>query len=89
MTSKKKWFKEVVESKPPYDLGGWSKTQRRSTRRLHALSSRPLNWTRDHRYLSAGRALQALANVTQDKITQQRALSDVKFFFTKAKKLKK
>ena len=78
---KKKWFGKAVMDKPPYDLGGWSKSQSTSTRRRNALTSRPKNWTLNHRRLSAGRALQALANVTKDKRTKVLAQRDANYFF--------
>jgi hypothetical protein len=80
---KKMWFKKAVYKRPPYSLGGWKKTQSPSVRRSKALSSRPKNWTMKHRYLSAGRALQALANVTKDKATKQKAHADAMYFFSK------
>ncbi len=82
---KKTWFKKAVNSKPPYTLGGWKFSQKPSTRRLHALNSRPKNWTMKHRYLSAGRALQALANVTKDSKTRINAKSDADYFFGRLK----
>jgi hypothetical protein len=84
---KKKWFKKAVEKRPPNNLGGWKKSLPANIRRRRALSSRPKNWTMPHRYLSAGRALQALANVTKDKWTRMRAIQDAKYFFKKAKEM--
>jgi len=81
----KKWFKKAVMKKPPYSLGGWKKTQPTNLRRQKALSSRPKNWTLKHRYLSAGRALQALANVTKDRPTKEIAMRDARYFFKKCK----
>lgn len=83
--AKKKWFKKAVEEKPPYTLGGWRKTQAAETRRKKALASRPKNWLLKKRYISAARALQALANVTEDSATEKKAIMDAKFFFKKAK----
>ena len=83
--TKKKWFQKAVKDKPPYTLGGWSKSKTASTRRRLALSSRPKNWTLKHRKLSAGRALQALANVTKDKSTKAKAQSDAKYFYRRRK----
>ena len=75
------WFQKAVKEKPPYNLGGWKKTQTRKRRRILALSSRPKNWTLKHRYLSAARALQALANVTKDQQTREKASSDARHFY--------
>ena len=75
-----KWFKKAVDDKPPYTLGGWKTTQTATTRRRLALSSRPRNWTKKHRYRSAAQALQALANVTRDKKTKLKATADAKYF---------
>lgn len=47
--------------------------------------SRPKNWTLRNRYLSAGRALRALANVTKDKETRYKASKDARYFFDKLK----
>ena len=75
-----KWFKKAVDARPPYTLGGWKTTQTATTRRRLALSSRPRNWTKKHRYRSAAQALQALANVTRDKKTKLKATADAKYF---------
>ena len=75
-----KWFKKAVDDKPPYTLGGCKTTQTATTRRRLALSSRPRNWTKKHRYRSAAQALQALANVTRDKKTKLKATADAKYF---------
>jgi len=77
----KKWYKKAVYEKPPYNLGGWKKTQPTQTRRRNALASRPKNWTLRKRRLSAGRALLALANVTKDKRTKELARRDANYFF--------
>lgn len=80
----KKWFKKAVQAKPPYTLG-WKKDMPADKRRKAALASRPKNWSLRNRYLSAGRALQALANVTKDKATKRLASIDAKYFFNKLK----
>ena len=85
--AERKWFKKAVEKKPPYSLGGWKKSQSTTVRRRKALSSRPKNWTRRHRYRSAGQSLTALANVTQDKRTEELARRDARYFFSKLKKM--
>ena len=82
---KKKWFQEAVKKKPPYNLGGWSKRKSTEARRRSALLSRPKSWSLRTRYRSAGRALQALANVTKDKETKKKALLDARYFFSKLK----
>lgn len=84
----KNWFQKAVNAKVPYSLGGWSKSQSTETRRKEALASRPKNWTLDHKDLSAGRALLALANVTKDKATKKVAKMDSEYFFKLAKKKK-
>ena len=82
----KKWFQKAVKAKPPDTLGGWHKTLPASTRRRRALSSRPRNWSTERKYRSAGRALNALANVTRDKHTKQIARADARYFFSKIKR---
>lgn len=84
--AKKKWFKQAVMDKPPYTLGGWSKNQPPGMRREKALESRPKNWGAKRRRLSAGRGLQALANVTRDKMTRVLAKRDAQYFFKQARK---
>jgi len=59
---------------------GWSKDDSQTTRRRNALKSRRGN------YLKAARALQALANVTTDRETKQKAHSDAVYFFEKHKR---
>ena len=78
-----KWFQKAVQAKPPYDLGGWSKTKSTLTRRRLALASRPISLTLTNRRLSAGRALIALANVSRDSATRAKARADAKYFFRK------
>ena len=80
---KKNWFKKAVFAKKPNTLGGWSKDKGTETRRRLALGSRPKNWTLKHRRLSTARALQALANVTKDRGTKQKAISDAKYFYNR------
>ncbi len=81
----KKWYKTAVNEKPPYNLGGWKKSESKEIRRREALKSRSKVLTPKHRYLSAGRALQALANVTKDKSTHLKAKSDADYFFGRLK----
>lgn len=87
MPKSKKWFQKAVAKGVTTNLNGWSKSQSASVRRRRALASRPKNWNLDTRYLSAGRALQALANVTKDRLTKIRAKADADYFFRKARKL--
>jgi hypothetical protein len=82
-----KWFQEAVLARPPYTLAGWKKGQDAGTRRKHALSSRPKNWSKATRYRSAGRALQALANVTKDYETKTKARADAEHFFGRLRKV--
>ena len=79
--AKKKWFKKAILAKKPNTLGGWGKGKKIAIRRRLALASRPKSWTLKHRRLSAGRALQALANITKDKETREKAKADAKHFF--------
>lgn len=53
----------------------WHKQESQSSRRANALRSRRGN------SLRVGRALQALANVTQDGDTKRKARSDATYFF--------
>jgi hypothetical protein len=53
----------------------WSKDLSQTVRRRNALNSRKGN------YLATARALQALANVTQDAETKRKAAGDAKYFF--------
>jgi len=88
ITSVNEWYEKAVQEKPPYSLKGWSKNKKSTTRRKLALASRPKNWTQEHKLRSAGQALQALANVTQDKETKILAQKDAKYFFQKLKEIK-
>jgi hypothetical protein len=77
----KQWFN------PKSTLGGWSKSQKASTRRRLALASTPKNWSLRRRVLQAARKLQALANVTADKATKQKAQADADYFWKRLKNL--
>lgn len=83
-----KWFKEAVEASAPFTLGGWKKDLPAGQRRSYALHSRGTNKKLDNhkRYISAGRALQALSNVTQDMDTKKIAKQDAEYFFNEGKK---
>lgn len=72
----KKWYKPSKEM-------GWSKSQSTTTRRRKALKAHKGS------HLSAGRALQSLANVTTDKPTATKARADAKYFFKRHKETKK
>jgi len=78
---KKKWFKKAVMDKPPYDLGGWNKSQSTLVRRAKAIASRPDTMNLRTKRLSVARALQALANVTKDKMTKELAQVDANYFY--------
>lgn len=81
MKRERKWFQKAVARRPPNSLGGWSKSLSAEARRRKALASRPRTWKLSTRYLSAARALQALANVTRDAETKRKALADAKYFY--------
>ena len=81
-----KWFKEAVEAKAPYTLGGWSKSRPATVRRRLALKSRDQKSSKHKQYVSAGRALQSLANVTKDPDTKRAAKDDADYFFAEATK---
>lgn len=83
--AKNQWYKEAVEKNPPYTLGGWHKDQSAETRRKHALSSRTKYQCSYKKYLSAARALMALHNVSNDRDTKLKALSDAKYFYGKSR----
>jgi len=70
---KEKWF----EAGRPL---GWRKEDSQGKRRAIALRNR------DGNYLKAGRALQALANVTRDVKTRQLASADASYFFAQHRK---
>lgn len=65
----KKWF---APSNKPLN---WSKDDSQSVRRKNALMARRGN------YLKVARALQALANVTQDAETARKAKTDAVYFY--------
>jgi len=76
LARKKKWFK-------PKKHRGWSKSQKATTRRRKLLNSTDKRKSMHDRYLEAGKAIQALANVTQDSATRRAAKADAKYFFDK------
>jgi hypothetical protein len=82
--SKKASIKKT-EAKQPDTLGGWSKDIITTKRRRLAIASRDKSLKMKERYLSAARALKALANVTKDAKTKKIASNDAKYFFGKAK----
>lgn len=70
--AKKLWFKPGIKT-------GWSKEDPITTRRRRVLKAHKGD------YLSSGRSMQALANVTQDKQTATCAGIDARYFFRKNK----
>jgi len=72
----KKWFRYKR------GLGGWSKDQPQEERLRRAYFSRPKNWSEPRKLRSVGQALTALANVTQDKETREKARNDARKAFT-------
>ena len=79
MGRKKKWF-------DPQKERGWSKTQKASTRRTNLLDSTDKRKTLHNRHVEAGKAIQALANVTKDSETKRKANLDAKYHFRMAEK---
>ena len=75
---KEKWFK-------PEKHRGWRKSQSATTRRRKLLGSTDKRKSLRDRYVEAGRAIQALANVTKDKRTAELARRDANYFFGKVK----
>lgn len=61
---------------------GWSKDDSKDKRRRVALRHRKGN------HLKTARALQALANVTQDSETKRKARADARYFFEKHREKK-
>lgn len=76
----KDYFAEEALSGPSLN---WSKEDTQAKRRRNALRARGGN------ALKAARALQALANVSQDKETARKAKADAEYFFRLYKKRKK
>lgn len=74
MTRKVKWFK------PRSKQTGWKKTLSARARRRKAIKTHKS-------FLSAGRSLQALANVTKDKETRKKAKADAEFFFEQHRRM--
>ncbi len=77
MKKKAKWFKAGKKALK------WRKGLTPTGRRRLALKARGGD------PLKAGRALQALSNVTKDKETKVKAGADAKYFFSKVKKMGK
>ena len=73
-----KWFKPTKHT-------GWRKFQAADVRRRKLFASTSKIMTRAHRYLQAGRRIQALANVTKDPETAKKAKADAEYFFNKLK----
>ena len=76
MVRKQKWFS------PGKVNTGWDKNDPPTIRRRKALKAHKT-------YLSAGRAMQALSNVTQDKRTAALAGQDARYFFRLNKEARK
>ncbi len=74
--------KKVEKFFNPQVHTGWHKSQSKDYRRRLALKAH------DNNYLSTGRAMQSLANVSQDKQTQRLAKQDANYFFSMHKKHK-
>jgi len=85
--------KKVVKRKilwfSPKSHSGWSKSQSTTTRRRKLLESTDKRKSLYNRLISAGRKIQALANVTKDTTTKKLAKQDAVYFFRKAKQKKK
>jgi len=64
----KRWFKPRVRT-------GWEKDMAQDTRLRRTLAAH------DGDKLAAGQAMQALANVTTDRETRQKAQADARYFF--------
>jgi hypothetical protein len=71
-----KWFE-------PGKSLNWRKKDSQTVRRRNALKARKGN------ELATARALQALANVTQDNETARKARADAKYFYGRHKRLNK
>ena len=82
MSRKSYWFHPKTHT-------GWSKNQSATTRRRKLLNSTPKTWSMYHRYITAAKRINALANVTKDIETKRKARADANYFFKKARKLKK
>lgn len=76
MMAKKKVIKWFEAGRPL----GWRKQDSQTKRRAIALRNR------DGDYLKAGRALQALANVTTDKETARKSSADASYMFAQHRK---
>ena len=72
---RERWFSPGVEM-------GWEKSQPTSTRRKLALNAHGGD------KLATARALQALSNVTTDRVTKKLARSDALYFFEQHRKSK-
>ena len=74
-----KWFE-------PQKHRGWRKEMSAKKRRAVLLSSTDKRRSLHDRYVEAGRAIQALANVTTDRETRKKAKADAEYFFGKTGK---
>jgi hypothetical protein len=69
MKAKEKWYKPATKHT------GWTKKDPAHIRRARSLRAHGNN------LLAAARAQQALANITQDKETEEKSRMDSKYFF--------
>ena len=76
---KEKWF-------DPQKHRGWSKSQSASYRRSLLMKSTDKRKSLHDRRLEAAHAMQALANVTEDRATRVKAKSDANYFYRLLKK---
>lgn len=67
---------------------GWRKDQSSETRRGQLMSTTDHRKSRDSRYLQAGRRANALANVTRDRVTERKARSDSRYFYSRARRMR-
>ena len=77
---KKKWYQDIKKVHT-----GWRKTQSAETRRRKLLAATDKRRSLHNRYVEAGRQAQALANVTRDQETKQKATKDAQYFFKRAR----
>ncbi len=72
----------------PRDKTGWKKDNCKEYRRRKVFESTDGRKSNHNRYIEAGRKMQTLANVTEDKETHKKAKKDADYFFKMAKKNK-
>lgn len=74
----KRWAKFETET-------GWKKTQKPATRRRKVLAATDKRMSLHDRYVSAGRMMNQLSNVTTDRPTERKARADANYFFRRAR----